>query len=87
MSLWLQIKRGRWRPEACSKDKQRLLSTEAPGSRRAHVSRHLQALGRAHLRALRCSSRSGRSSEPGCEVRTYPQDGQGAALSSAPPHG
>ena len=44
-------------------------------------------LGGAHL-GLRCRSRrSGRSSEPGCEARTHPRDGQGRALSSARPLG
>jgi hypothetical protein len=48
---------------------------------------HGQAYGWAYLRAHRRSRRSGRPSEPGCEAGTHPRDGQGGALSSAPPHG
>ena len=62
---------------------QTVLSTEAPGSRRAHE----HARVRAHLHACRCSRRSGRSSEPGSEAGTHPRDGQGRTLSSARPHG
>ena len=48
---------------------------------------HGQAYGWAYLRAHRLSSRSGRSSEPGCEAGTHPWDGHGSTLSSALRHG